>query len=155
METSALLSDLAQSPSPLAAVKGGAASERTLISRQHFLNLLTTELANQDPFEPMDNKDFLNQMVQLQSMESSAALTDKLSAMLAQNELVTAGSLIGKRVRGLSESGLRVEGVVESVRLKEGKPLLIVGDTAVPMDRLEEIDNLGATDGPQTTTANP
>ena len=43
----------------------------------NFLTLLTTQLQNQDPLEPMDSKEFTDQLVQFTEVEQSRALYDE------------------------------------------------------------------------------
>lgn len=48
-----------------------------------FLNLLTTQLMNQDPLNPMDSSEFTNQLVQFSQVEQSINTNQKLDDMLA------------------------------------------------------------------------
>jgi len=66
-----------------------------------FLKLLTTQLKNQDPLEPMDTKDFTNQLVQFSGVEQQIKTNDKLSNLLATQSLNLTAlgvSFIGKDV---------------------------------------------------------
>ena len=40
------------------------------MSQEDFFALLTTQLAQQDPFKPLDNTEFVAQMAQFSSLES-------------------------------------------------------------------------------------
>lgn len=48
-----------------------------------FLTLLTTQLMNQDPLNPMDSSEFTNQLVQFSQVEQSINTNQKLDDMLA------------------------------------------------------------------------
>lgn len=48
-----------------------------------FLTLLTTQLQNQDPLNPMDSTEFTNQLVQFSQVEQSINTNQKLDDMLA------------------------------------------------------------------------
>lgn len=48
-----------------------------------FLTLLTTQLMNQDPLDPMDSTEFTNQLVQFSQVEQSINTNQKLDDMLA------------------------------------------------------------------------
>lgn len=48
-----------------------------------FLTLLTTQLMNQDPLDPMDSSEFTNQLVQFSQVEQSINTNQKLDDMLA------------------------------------------------------------------------
>jgi flagellar basal-body rod modification protein FlgD len=80
-----------------------------------FLKLMIAELQNQDPLNPMDNAQMLEQISQIRSIGATDKLTSTLEAVLTGQNLSTAGSMIGKLVRAASVDGRLVEGKVESV----------------------------------------
>ncbi|NBC11129.1 MAG: hypothetical protein GVY24_05250 [Planctomycetes bacterium] len=86
-----------------------------------FLNILLTELTNQDPFEPNDSQALLEQLSALRNIESQTALQDKLEALVLQNNISQAGALLGKVVEGLNANGDKLTGQVMSVRVVDGK----------------------------------
>jgi len=51
-----------------------------------FLQLLTTQLKNQDPLNPMDTKDMTNQLIALAEVEQSIAQTDKMNELIKLNQ---------------------------------------------------------------------
>ena len=55
-------------PSPVTAASGNALNKLTN-DFNTFLTLLTTQLQNQDPLEPLDSKEFTSQLVQFTSVE--------------------------------------------------------------------------------------
>jgi flagellar basal-body rod modification protein FlgD len=66
-----------------------------------FLRLLTTQLQNQDPLEPMDTKDFTNQLVQFSGVEQQIKTNERLEALLSTQSLNLTAlgvSFIGKDV---------------------------------------------------------
>lgn len=60
-----------------------------------FLTLLTTQLQNQDPLEPMDSSEFTNQLVQFSSVEQQISTNQNLEALLAASNLQGDSSLLG------------------------------------------------------------
>lgn len=94
------------------------------LTSEQFVKIMFTELSNQDPLKPNDSNQMLQQLSSLRSIQSDINLTDKLEAILTQNQLSTAGSLIGKYVSGLTEGGQRVVGEVVAVARNENGPLL-------------------------------
>ena len=88
-----------------------------------FLNLLTTQLKNQNPLEPLENGQFIQQMSQLAAVEQSAALNDKLSSLIVLQEIVAgqnaftqSASLVGKTVEYLDPvTGEEKSGTVNAV----------------------------------------
>lgn len=77
--------------------KGG-----TALGKDEFLKLLTTQLANQDPLEPMDNTEFVAQLAQFSSLEGITNLGTTLEQILnvsAADNAANAVTLIAKDVR--------------------------------------------------------
>jgi flagellar basal-body rod modification protein FlgD len=60
-----------------------------------FLNLLTTQLKNQDPLSPMDSAQFTNQLVQFSSVEQQIKSNDYLQKLLTLNTLSLTGVGLG------------------------------------------------------------
>lgn len=116
-----------------------SAEARASVSREQFLQLLVSELSNQNPLDPMDNSQFLQQLVGLQSLEQTASLTDTLRTFERFMQMSSASGLIGRSIVGFTTSGKSIEGVVSSVRMEEGKILLQVGGDQVPFHGVEEI----------------
>lgn len=75
-----------------------------------FLKLLTTQMQNQDPLDPMDTAQYTQQLVQYSQVEQSLQQTAVLKNILSQlsgNDLSRAGQLIGRSVEfDSSVSGL-------------------------------------------------
>lgn len=75
-----------------------------------FLKLLTTQMQNQDPLDPMDTSQYTQQLVQYSQVEQSLQQTGVLKNILARlsgDDLTKAGQLIGRAVEfDSSVSGL-------------------------------------------------
>ena len=80
-----------------------------------FLKLLISELQNQDPLNPMENADMIQQIGQIREIGATDQLTNTLSNLASSQELVTASSLIGKKVTGLALDASPVDGVVDRI----------------------------------------
>ncbi len=77
-----------------------------------FLRLLTTQLQNQDPLNPMDSSEFTNQLVQFSQVEQQIKMNDQMSSLLAFQTLnLTAVGLsfIGKNVE-VSDDKFHMDG---------------------------------------------
>ncbi|WP_336786020.1 flagellar hook capping FlgD N-terminal domain-containing protein [Paenibacillus sp. MMO-177] len=74
----------------------GKDTDKNALGKDAFLELLVTQLKNQDPLQPQDNAAFITQMAQFTSVEQLMNMSDQLS-QLNQN-LGTASSIIGKTV---------------------------------------------------------
>ncbi|MBN8939534.1 MAG: hypothetical protein J0H01_08595 [Rhizobiales bacterium] len=66
-----------------------------------FLMMLTTQLRNQDPTQPMDANQFTQQLVQYSQIEQQLATNDKLDKLIANsqtNQTTTALGYLGTKV---------------------------------------------------------
>lgn len=67
-----------------------------------FLKLLTTQMQNQDPLDPMDTSEYTQQLVQYsqveQSIQQNASLQEVIAQLSAQ-QMSQASSFIGKEAR--------------------------------------------------------
>ncbi len=64
-----------------------------------FLTLLTTQLQNQDPTDPMDSNEFTNQLVQFSGVEQQIQTNENLeilSTLMATNTAASAAGFLGK-----------------------------------------------------------
>jgi flagellar basal-body rod modification protein FlgD len=76
------------------------ASEEEL-GRDAFLTLLTTQLTNQSPLDPMDNEAFVAQLAQFSQVEGIKGMQTSLEDMVSgmrQDQMVSGANLVGKKV---------------------------------------------------------
>ncbi len=104
-----------------------------------FLKLMISELQNQDPLNPMDNKDMLAQISQIRAIGSNDKLTTTLDTVLRGQNFSSATNLIGKTVKGLDNTGLNVTGVVDRVTVADGINTLHVGTSQLKLSNVAEI----------------
>ncbi|MGI9473010.1 MAG: flagellar hook assembly protein FlgD [Rubripirellula sp.] len=83
-----------------------------------FLKLLISELQNQDPLDPMDNSEMVQQIGQIREIGATDQLTQTLTKLSSSQELVTASSLIGQTVQGLADDASAVDGVVDRITVE-------------------------------------
>jgi len=97
------------------------------VDKTQFLSLLITELKNQDPTAPTDQKDTLAQLAQFSSLEQMQNLNQTLTTASQFGQLSQGAALIGKTVNaGAGDSA--VSGIVSAVAVQGGKTYLHVGD---------------------------
>jgi flagellar basal-body rod modification protein FlgD len=101
------------------------------LSPEDFINLMVTQLKNQDPTQPTSNQDLLAQMSQIGQLESSTQLQTTMASVTLQTQIGSASSLIGKSVTGLDSSNNSVTGNVKTVSVAGGSVTLNLdtGDT--------------------------
>jgi flagellar basal-body rod modification protein FlgD len=60
-----------------------------------FLTLLTTQLKNQSPLDPLDTNQFTSQLVQFAGVEQQLKMNDTLATLLTLNQASTATDAVG------------------------------------------------------------
>ena len=56
---------------------------------QQFIQMMITELQNQDPTSPMDNSQILQEIGQIESISSTQKLSDTLTSMQLQQDMTS------------------------------------------------------------------
>lgn len=82
-----------------------------------FLQLLVTQLKNQDPMKPMDPTQTVTQLATFASVEQAVQTNALLAALADNSALSQASALIGRTVT--SADG-RISGVVKSIMISDG-----------------------------------
>ena len=97
-------------------------SARSELGKDSFLRLLTTQLKNQDPLEPMDNTKFISQMAEFSSLEQMNNMNSTLSNFTKSQSVTQGASLIGKTVETIDENtGKTLSGKVSQVGFEDDK----------------------------------
>lgn len=110
------------------------------LGSQQFLKIIFAEMTNQDPLAPNETKDLLDQLSTLRSIESDIELQKNLKDILKQNQISSAGALIGKFIFGRDKFNDEAAGYVASVSITPDGPVLNLNNGfSVPLDRAEEI----------------
>ena len=100
-----------------------------------FLNLLVTQLQNQDPLEPVKQEQFISQLTEISTLESVEKLNVRFDQMLEVQELSQGASLAGKNVRYL-ENGRTFSGTVEEVTFQQGKTGAVINGQTVDLQNI-------------------
>ena len=104
------------------------------LGKDAFLNLLITQLRYQDPMSPMEDKDFIAQMAQFTSLE-------QMQNMNSSMQMSQASSLIGMQVRWTDASSQQeLSGIVQSVRMVNNEPKLLVGNTSITLKQVTAVE---------------
>jgi flagellar basal-body rod modification protein FlgD len=117
------------------------------MGKQSFMNLLATQLKNQDPLNPSKNDEMLAQLAQFSSLEQMQNLNDNIVglAVLQQSnalmqQLTDASALMGRDVKYTDpQTQTELWGKVDSVRIKDGLAVLNIGGNDVPLNAVSEI----------------
>lgn len=106
------------------------------LDKDDFLMLLVTQMKYQDPLEPESNTEYVAQLAQFSSLEQMQNLNST-----ATN--TSAYTLVGKqvRIRETSDTGAEreVQGMVEYVKMENGKPYVSVNGEMYSYDDIVEV----------------
>ena len=127
------------------------------LGKDAFMELLVTQIKNQDPLNPTDNQEFVAQLAQFSSLEQMQGVNDNLLglALLQQSnalmsQLTSSSALIGQQVTYEdSKTGALKSGEVNSVKIEDGIAVLSVGGEDVALMEVREVlpSDDGAADG--------
>ena len=105
------------------------------LGKDDFLKLLLAQLSNQDPMKPMEDKEFIAQLAQFNTLEQMQEANKHLLDMMASQSLSQASALLGKNI----ESVKGVKGEVTAVTMLDGQPRLTVGHLQVPLSEITKV----------------
>ena len=123
-----------------------------------FLSLLTAELQNQDPTDPVDNKQMVLQLAQFSTLSATSALNSNMSSFISTSTISTLNGMIGKNVTysvtSTDSSGTEttsdVTGTVKGINIAtDGNVTLNVDGTSVNTSQLTSVNQATT-----TTTSN-
>jgi flagellar basal-body rod modification protein FlgD len=82
-----------------------------------FVNMMITQLRNQDPLNPTNTDELMSEMSQIGQLQSTSQLQTTLQGLAAQTQIGAASSLMGKLVAGLDSASNPVGGLVTAVQV--------------------------------------
>lgn len=105
------------------------------LGKDAFLRILITQLSNQDPLDPLKDKDFIAQMAQFSTLEQMTNMNKSIEEMVSMNK-AAAVSYIGRLIEYEDDDGLSAFSQVGFVRFEEGKIILNTTEGDVPLDKV-------------------
>ncbi|MCF7935523.1 MAG: flagellar hook assembly protein FlgD [Synergistales bacterium] len=97
------------------------------LGKDDFLEILITQLTNQDPMDPMKDKEFISQMAQFSELEQITNMSESLDN-LTRVSLSSSVGYLGRTVEYIDGEGERVSGEVTGIRFDQGQVILDVGE---------------------------
>src|SRR5690606_18496979 len=121
------------------------------LGKEEFLKILITQLQNQDPLSPVEDKEFIAQLAQFSTLEQMQNMTYDFNVMRGMD-------LIGRTVYAevydnITGELIPVAGEVDSVILENGKLYLTIGEIDLTLDDVKMVlsDSLKEDDKPDNT----
>lgn len=116
------------------------------LSQNDFLQLLVTQMTQQDPLNPESDTDLAAQMAQFTALSETSTMSNNISTMLAQQQMTAADGMIGQNVTIQVNASSTTSGVVQSVQVNGGTPQIVVNGTPYNLSQVLTIT-------PATTSA--
>lgn len=111
------------------------------LGKDEFLKILIAQLSNQDPTQPLEDREFIAQMAQFTSVEQMTNIASEMK--LLRQSIGFASSLIGKSItwetRDDNGNVEKHSGIVDSITLKDGKQFADVSSLQVPLEDIVSI----------------
>jgi flagellar basal-body rod modification protein FlgD len=117
-----------------------------------FLKLFVAQLKYQNPMEPMDSSQMMQQTSQFTQVETLQKLAASQNTIMGYQQMSTATDLIGKSVTALVD-GVRTTGVVDRVQVSSSGPILVMGDQQIPLTEVVSVASAPAPTAPAATPA--
>ncbi|TDO94463.1 flagellar basal-body rod modification protein FlgD [Halanaerobium saccharolyticum] len=114
------------------------------LGQDAFFKLLITQLQNQDPLNPMKDREFISQMAEFSSLEKTEKLYSLLEDKLSSNRVIDNSNLIGREITANVE-GVELKGIVEAVKSSNDKVLAVL-DTGseIEIKNITQVKNVEA-----------
>jgi flagellar basal-body rod modification protein FlgD len=126
---------------------GGTATSRAMLTDnfETFLTLLTTQLQNQNPLEPLDTNQFTQQLVSFAGVEQQLRTNDNLEALVKLSK-------VGQQATALSFVGLHVTAEGSTSELRDGLAVWYLSSPSPVQATITVQDENGSTVFTETKT---
>ncbi|MGQ4664624.1 flagellar hook assembly protein FlgD [Metabacillus halosaccharovorans] len=114
------------------------------LGKDEFLKILMTQLQNQDPLNPMEDKEFIAQMAQFSTLEQTtnmASMLEKFINIQTQGDsIIKYSEMIGKQIEWKDSNEETGTGIVKSVKKSDtGFELELENGSFVSVDNIIKV----------------
>ncbi len=99
---------------------------KTEMDQDDFLTILVAQLTHQDPLSPMEDTDMTSQLAEFSSLEQLTNINNNITGLgnsMAQSDMLSAVSFIGKEVKAEGYKVSVTDGNVSSIYYGFGEPV--------------------------------
>jgi flagellar basal-body rod modification protein FlgD len=113
------------------------------MGKDEFLQILVTQLKNQDPTQPMQDREFIAQMAQFSMLEQMSNLNQTMQQyMKKQKDMSDYSDMIDKKVSWINEETKEtVSGIVKGVVLKEDRFYYQIDKQEIPVETIISVES--------------
>jgi flagellar basal-body rod modification protein FlgD len=123
------------------------------LSSDSFLQLLVSQLTNQDPMNPTDSTTYITEESEFSMVQSMNQVSAQMASMYGSQEMQQATDLIGKNITYTDANGNLAIGVVSAASPgTSGAAVVRVGSDQVALSSISEVTAAGTATDPTGTT---
>ncbi|MBL65412.1 MAG: hypothetical protein CML14_04400 [Puniceicoccaceae bacterium] len=129
IDSLATIQNLGNNPRTTPAISEDSQSSATM-QMEDFLQLLTSQISNQDPLEPMKDTEFISQMANIASLEQMQQFSKGFEMFASSHKDMVAQAYLGRAVE-IKSGSEELSGIVNAVeRSEDGKISVLVNNKA-------------------------
>lgn len=118
----------------------GTREVKQTLDRDDFLRILITQLQNQDPTSPMEDKEFIAQMAQFSTLEQMTNMSGEFSRLTTLLATGQSTALLGRTVELADAAGETVVGTVGAITTGTN-PQIMVNETYYDVAAVQRVLN--------------
>jgi len=111
------------------------------LGQDEFLELLVTQMRNQDPMKPVADTEFIAQMAQFSNLEQTKEMSSDISQLRQSGAFTQAAALMGKQVSLLSGENTFTKGIVTDLAVKDGEVRLIINGKPYELGQVVSVNS--------------
>ena len=111
------------------------------LGQDEFLQLLVTQMRNQDPMKPVSDTEFIAQMAQFSNLEQTKAMSSDITQLRQSNAFTQATALMGKQIRLLTAEDTFTKGIVTDLTVRDGEVGLIVNGKTYELGQVVSVNS--------------
>lgn len=121
-------------------------TDNSMLGYKDFLNLLTVQMENQDPFNPTSDTDFIAQMANFSTLEEVSNFSSNFSTYSSRQQQISSQAYLGKYATVEPADATAVNGQVTAVSLgSDGTIYVTINGTKYDASDVTAVANSSST----------
>ena len=138
IDSLATIQNLGNNPRTTPSASEDSQSSATM-QMDDFLQLLTSQISNQDPLEPMKDTEFISQMANIASLEQMQQFSKGFEMFASSHKDMVAQAYLGRAVE-IKSGSEELSGIVNAVeRSEDGKISVLVHNKAYDPNEIVKV----------------
>ena len=138
IDSLATIQNLGNNPRTTPSASEDSQSSATM-QMEDFLQLLTSQISNQDPLEPMKDTEFISQMANIASLEQMQQFSKGFEMFASSHKDMVAQAYLGRAVE-IKSGSEELSGIVNAVeRSEDGKISVLVNNKSYDPNEIVKV----------------